>query len=150
MFVGVTTDQAGDFMLLKRSITIAWFTYGRDGRPFWLYGNVQFSPGVREATVPMTYAANGGFAGAATGNALALGDAGGFLPGLRDDALQLCGERESARPGPDGIGPAIVVAADGGERAGLHLTIRGLTPIRELGSDPDWIPGHRRNRRRPG
>ena len=67
MFVGVTTDQVGDFMLLKRSITVAWFTYGRDGRPFWLYGNLQFTPGIREATVPLTYAANGGFAGAATG-----------------------------------------------------------------------------------
>lgn len=50
--------QAGQYQL-----QLSWFTYGPDGRPFWLSGGARFDPGTRVANVAMSYLDNGGFAG---------------------------------------------------------------------------------------
>lgn len=44
--------------------TFAWFTYGPDGRPFWLFGALPISRDTRgPIDVPTIFHANGGFAG---------------------------------------------------------------------------------------
>ncbi|MGA7296445.1 MAG: hypothetical protein WBW92_02900 [Rhodanobacteraceae bacterium] len=41
-----------------------WFTFGPDGRPFWLSGDAQFEPGARSVTTnAIGYRDNGGFSG---------------------------------------------------------------------------------------
>lgn len=40
-----------------------WFTYGPDGKPFWLSGDAQVQPGARSVTAKVGYRDGGGFAG---------------------------------------------------------------------------------------
>lgn len=51
-------ETAGGYMY-----AFNWFTYGPDGRPFWLTGNAGYLPGSRSVTVPVFYRDNGGFSG---------------------------------------------------------------------------------------
>lgn len=48
----------------RRLFTFAWFTYGTDGRPVWLFGASQFDADSRgPLAVPTIYQSGGGFAG---------------------------------------------------------------------------------------
>jgi hypothetical protein len=48
----------------RRLFTFAWFTYGTDGRPIWLFGATQFDADSRgPLAVPTIYQSGGGFAG---------------------------------------------------------------------------------------
>lgn len=47
----------------KLALQFNWFTYGPDGRPFWVSGDAHFDPGSRQVTVPAGYRDGGGFAG---------------------------------------------------------------------------------------
>lgn len=48
----------------RRLFTFAWFTYGTDGRPIWLFGASQFDADSRgPLAVPTIYQSGGGFAG---------------------------------------------------------------------------------------
>lgn len=55
-----TFDISNDQMLF----TFAWFTYGPDGRPFWMFGSTPVARGNRgPIDVPTIYQTGGGFAG---------------------------------------------------------------------------------------
>lgn len=55
-----TFDLPNDQLLF----TFAWFTYGSDGRPFWMFGSTPVARGTRGSiVVPTIYQTGGGFAG---------------------------------------------------------------------------------------
>lgn len=45
------------------SLQFNWFTYGPDGKPFWITGDAQVQPGARSVTAQAGYRDGGGFAG---------------------------------------------------------------------------------------
>jgi hypothetical protein len=47
----------------SRYVSLAWFTYDTEHRPFWLFGVAPFVPGVRAIAVPIASFRDGGFAG---------------------------------------------------------------------------------------
>jgi hypothetical protein len=47
----------------SRYVFFAWFTYGPDGRAYWIVGGADIAVGVRTVTLPTRYLSNGGFAG---------------------------------------------------------------------------------------
>jgi len=47
----------------SRTLSVAWFTYGDGGIPFWLYGDVPVPIGARQISVPFLYFSGGSFAG---------------------------------------------------------------------------------------
>jgi hypothetical protein len=64
--------QSGEGMVVQvydnkdfssRTLSVAWFTYGDGGTPFWLYGDVPVPIGARLITVPMLYYSGGTFVG---------------------------------------------------------------------------------------
>jgi hypothetical protein len=57
-------DVAGPAVAQNRYVSLAWFTYGANGKPFWLFGVTSFAPGARTVNVPLAYFDGGGFAGA--------------------------------------------------------------------------------------
>lgn len=64
MIVGVGDRPIVGDMPPARYVSVAWFTYDANGKPFWLFGLATFSPGERRVDVPLAYFANGGFDGA--------------------------------------------------------------------------------------
>ncbi len=104
MLVGVMGDLAGDFMLPKRVITLAWFTYDQGGRPFWLYGSAVFDPGARGVTVPLGYYANGGFAGASTAGRLPWGTVTVSFPDCTAMRFTYAANANLPAPVPSGSG----------------------------------------------
>ncbi|HVO90828.1 MAG TPA: hypothetical protein VMV45_19975 [Casimicrobiaceae bacterium] len=48
----------------QRYLSAAWFTYDRNGSPFWIFGTARFAPGATFVDVPLASFAAGGFAGA--------------------------------------------------------------------------------------
>ncbi|HEY3460324.1 MAG TPA: hypothetical protein VGL52_05825, partial [Casimicrobiaceae bacterium] len=47
----------------SRYVSLAWFTYDTEHRPFWLFGVAPFVPGVRAVALSMAAYHDGGFAG---------------------------------------------------------------------------------------
>lgn len=55
--------EIGEHSPTSRYVFIGWFTYGPDGRPYWISGSTNFTPRARTVTIPMSYTGQGGFAG---------------------------------------------------------------------------------------
>lgn len=69
-FIGF--QEAGD----RHFVIVAWFTYDNEGRPQWLVGNVDYTPGATEIRVPMITGRGARFGSAFDRDDVVLDDAG--------------------------------------------------------------------------
>ena len=104
LLVDVMGDVVGNFMLIRRVITLAWFTYDQSGRPFWLHGSAIFTPGATRLDVPMSYYANGAFAGAATAQRSSWGTVGISFPDCLRTTFTYTANAGLPAPVPAGTG----------------------------------------------
>ena len=109
IIVDVMGGLVGDFMLPQRALTLAWFTYDRDGRPFWLFGTKIFLPGAKTVEVPMIYLANGSFAGGSSAQATrsAWGTVTVGFPNCGSISLRYAANANLPAPVPGGSGERV-------------------------------------------
>lgn len=69
-FIGF--QEAGD----RRFVIVAWFTYDDEGRPRWLVGNVDYTPGATQIRIPMITGRGARFGSAFDREDVVLDDAG--------------------------------------------------------------------------